>query len=351
MSIATLSDIITKARKLTGSGTMSQLTDAMIIDYVNSFYLYDFPAEFRSLELKNFYTFNCTQGIDTYPFDFDHWTTLESPCYVDKRLVNLYQSPWPFYSLFFNWQNRETFATGDGTVGSPYTGTAQSTPLNRSYNNNPVVDSELSNTSSFPTGYPVSFNDPNIARCQNILIEANTATGSLHVTDDGAGNLIGDGTGTIDYVSGAISITFTSAVPSGNDINIHYNATAQAIPQAILFWQNNITLRPIPDRSYTIEIVGYRLPSQAILGSGSDINMSGRPEQLEWWETLAVGTAKKIYQDRGDEIGEAKMDKILAEMYNLNETRTYAQLGKQRAATIYSQQNQGFSGGYWYGNN
>ena len=235
-------------------------------------------------------------------------------------------------------------------------------PIIRSVNNNPVVQKVAANESEFPTGYPPNFsNDPNVGRVQNILISANTAAGTLHVTDDGAagdtGNLIGDvqAGGTINYLTGVVSgLNFTvgSVIPSGTDIKISYNPTNQAIPQAILFWQNNITLRPTPDEGYMVEIVAYRRPSQALLGTGSSTNMAGVPEQWEWWETLAAGAAKKIYEDRQDMEGVQMMDKMLFERYDLNETRTYAQMGKRRIETITSEQLQGFGGGYfgWGGN-
>ena len=352
---ATLSDIINKVRKLTGSGNSLQITDATIIDYINSFYLYDFPAEFRSLQLKNTFTINTIQNIDTYPFDFDHYSTLEAPANVDKRIVPLYNTPWPFYSLFFNWQTRETFATGDGTAGA-YTGTAQDTPIIRSYNNNPMADTQTSSTAVFGTGtYPPTFAEPNIARVQNIIITANTAAGTLNVTDDGDGNLIGDiaaGTNTIDYQTGSIDVTFSATIPSATDVTISYNPANPAIPQAILFWQNQITLRPVPDQGYLVEIVAYRRPSQALLGSGDNIDLTGVPEILDWWETLAAGAAKKIYEDRQDMDGVAMMDKMLAERYSLNETRTYAALGKQKIDTIFSDQISGLGGGGfgWGGN-
>ncbi len=353
---ATLSDIILKTRKLTGTGNDLQLIDATIIDYINSFYLYDFPAQFRSLQLKNVFTINTIQNIDTYPFDFEHYSTLESPANIDKKIVPLYTTPWPFYSLFFNWQNREVFATGDGT--DAYTGTAQDIPIIRSYNNNPMADTQTSPVATFAVGsYPATFAEPNIARVQNILITANTAAGTLNVTDDGDGALIGDvnaaGTNTINYQTGAIDVTFSAVIPADTDVTISYNPANPAIPQAILFWQNQITLRPVPDQGYLVEIVAYRRPSQALLGSGTTTNLTGVPELLEWWETLAVGAAKKIYEDRQDMEGVAMMDKMLVERYSLNETRTYAALGKQKIDTIFSDQISGLGGGFfgWGGNN
>lgn len=42
------------------------------------------------------------------------------------------------------------------------------------------------------------------------------------VTDDGFGNLTGDGTGTVNYLNGTISVTFNAAVGIGNAINLTY---------------------------------------------------------------------------------------------------------------------------------
>jgi len=333
MAIATLDAIMTKIRRLTISATANQLTDDQIKDYINSFYSYDLPAQFRNLKLKDKYTFLTTRGIDTYAFDSEGYTTVEMPCYCAKREIQLFQDPWSFYGVNFNWQFQEFFATGDGTAG-PYTGTAQSTPMIRSVNNNPL-------SLSFPA-----------SRVMNVLITANSSLGDTqNITDNGAGGLIdpvtGDDRGNIDYESGAISVSFANLVPAGEQIQIQYNPTTLSIPLCLLFFQNQFTLRPVPDRGYTIELVAYRKPTQALLNTPDG---DGTPELNEWWELIAVGAAKKFYEDRLDTDGIALMDKMLQERYSVAETRTYGQLGKQRVSTIYADQlsyNYGSNG--WFG--
>ncbi len=435
MSIATLADIILKVRKLTGAGNAFQLTDAQIIDYINSFYLYDLPAQFRSLKLKDRYTFNTVRGIDIYPFDSEHYTTVEMPCYIMKRLVPLYQQPWGnegFWGSSSNWQFQQNLTQGNGTTGamtgvitavttanpaqvtsalhalpngafvtitgvvgmtelngnsytitvvdannftlnvdstaftpyvsggvwttSAYSGTLNNHPIVRSVNNNPMVTTTLSPTAVFPGSVPPLFPQANISRVQNILITANVALGNtLNVTDDGAGNLIGEGSGTIDYDTGQIFVSFTNAVPSGANIQVMYSPTVMAVPLSILFFQNQFTLRPIPDQGYTVELIAYRQPSQALLGTEdpNNPNIAGVPELKEWWELLAVGSAKKFFEDQGDAGSIQLMDKIIFERYAIVEARTYAQLGKQRIGTIYADQlNSGYgtnAGGWGLG--
>lgn len=346
MSIGTLRDIITKARKLSGTATDFQLTDAQIIDYINSFYLYDFPAQFRSLKLKDEYYFTTKQGQDVYPFDSEGYTTVQGPVYCEQRPISLYHTPENFWPLWQYWQFTETVDQGDGTQG-PYSGTLQSVPIIRSANNNP------SNIT-----YPIS-------RMMNILFTANNTANftTYNITDDGNGNLItidmdgvADGTpvGTINYRTGAFTFTLPvgKTVTAGNDIIAEYNPTNMAMPQAILFFQNQFTLRPVPDKGYAISLVAYRQPSQALLKSTEGTSdFTGVPELIEWWECLACGAAKKIYEDRLDTDGIAVMDKMLEERYQVAYTRTWAELGKQQTSTIFrAQLNNTYQVGYgWFG--
>jgi hypothetical protein len=357
MAIANLKSIIGKVRRLTGSADARQLPDSAdptdpnsvgITDYINSFYLYDLPAQFRSLKLKDTLTFNTTRGVDTYAFNSEQYLTVEMPCYCAKREIALFQNPWNFYGVNYNWQYRNNFATATGVAG-PYSGTTTAHPILRSVNNNPA------NTTGTPTtpggtqgyaGFPSS-------RAQNILITANIANGNtMNVTDDGNGTLIGDclAGGAIDYDTGAITgLTFTGVIPAGESIQIQYNPVPLSIPLSILFYQNQFVLRPVPDRGYTIDVSVYRQPTQALMTAGANL---GTPELNEWWELIATGAAKKIYEDRLDFDGVALMEKMLQEKYQLAYTRTYAQLGKQRMNTIFAEQNTinygagwGFGGG------
>ncbi len=427
MAIVNLAAIYGKIRRLTGSDSMQLPNNANpfdpnsvgLADYVNSFYNYDLPAQFRSLKLKDKLTFNTQAFIDTYPFNSEIYTTIEMPVYCLKREIALFQDPWSFYGANFNWQSQTNFSFGNGTVG-PYSGFTTARPVLRSVYNNPnalqVSGNILAVTQANPaqvtstahgltTGQQVLINgvggmtelngntytvtistsNPNVfflnvnstsftaytsggtwttlvqtnlgspnvpgvsqgapaypaQRCQNILITANFATGTCNVTDDGNGNLIGDinlgfPAGTIDYLTGQISgLYFNQSIPGGNQIQIQYNGIVPSIPLAVLFFQNSFILRPIPDRGYTIELTAYRQPTQALAQTGANV---GTPELSEWWELLAFGAAKKIFEDRLDSDGVALMDKSLQEKYQLAYTRTYAQLSKQRTQTIYADQ-------------
>ena len=349
----TLANAVTKTRKLTGSSNAFQVTDSYIVQQMHSFYSYDMPAKFRSLNLKDIYTFTTNIGQDVYPFNSELYITVKQPCYCSKREIRLFNDPWNFYGVNYNWQQFTYFAYGNGTTG-PYTGFTTASPLIGSVNNDPGPQT-VPNL-FFPQG-----------RVQNILITANVIGPNgigetQNVTDDGQGNLIQifqtsnstnqeygwtyyrqyasstpatPGNATINYQTGEITgLIFAQDIPQGTPIQIQYNPKQFSIPLAIMFYQDQFTLAPVPDAGYTIELTCYRQPIQALLA----LDMSGNPELSEWWEILAVGAAKKIFEERLDSDGVMFIDKMLRERYDIIETRTYAQIGQERINTIYTDQ-------------
>jgi hypothetical protein len=397
---------------------------------MHSFYAYDLPAKFRSLKLKDVYTFTTNVGQDVYAFNSELYITVNQPCFCAKREIKLFHNPWSFYAANFNWQDYTNFATGNGTTGAqtgsitnitnatnavvtaPNHGlvTGESIIINgvggmvqvngNSYNIT-VIDNNNFSIGVNSTGFgvytsggswysspyngfttaapfiPSVNNDPgpqanrNLffpqSRVQNILITANVIGPNgigqtQNVTDDGQGNLIQifqtsnsgnqeygwtyyrqyasatptqPGNATINYQTGQITgLTFAEPIPQGTPIQIQYNPKQFSIPLAIMFYQNQFTLCPTPDKGYTIELTCYRQPIQALLAS----DMSGNPELSEWWEILAVGAAKKIFEERLDSDGVMFIDKMLKERYDIIETRTYAQIGQERISTLYTDQ-------------
>lgn len=436
----TLANAITKTRKLTGSSNSFQVTDSYIAQQMHSFYAYDLPAKFRSLKLKDVYTFNTNVGQDTYSFNSELYITVNQPCYCAKREIKLFHNPWSFYAANFNWQQYTNFSSGDGTTGAQggtITNITQASNAVVTANNHELVTGttvilngvggmiqvngnsyEITviddnnyyigvNSTSFSAytsgggwysspynGYttaapfipsinndPGPQDNPNLffpqSRVQNILITANVigANGvgqTQNVTDDGQGNLIQifqtsnsgnqqygwtyyreyasltptqPGNATINYQTGQITgLTFADPIPEGTPIQIQYNPKQFSIPLAIMFWQNQFTLCPTPDKGYTIELTCYRQPIQALMSE----DLTGNPELSEWWEILAVGASKKIFEERLDSDGVIFIDKMLKERYDIIETRTYAQIGQERISTLYTDQlteNYGTNGG------
>jgi hypothetical protein len=150
------------------------------------------------------------------PFYFRCWVTWHEWVQVSMDLSVLQDV------LHLNLHQTETIATGDGTAG-PY-------PFQLDYF--PIVPGSLVIT-----------------------------TVDQRVTDDGAGNLIGDGTGTINYSSGAGSVTFDEAVPIDEPIlALEYEVTSQCPPLRLVFYlAYTAEVAPNPQFGDLTETVDFRV--------------------------------------------------------------------------------------------
>lgn len=133
-----LSDIITYVRRIIKSPSNAQITDDLIIDYINRFWIMDVDARIQLFDLKTTYQFQTTPAVDRYnmplydvqvegvtePQDINFYPVYQGfmgPAYIQGIQV-------PFNTLrneFFNiWPNvvqqQQVVGTGDGTSG-PFT--------------------------------------------------------------------------------------------------------------------------------------------------------------------------------------------------------------------------------------
>lgn len=309
MAPNTLDAIRTKVRRLTARGSPNQITDATIDEYVNTYYLYDMPEALRFLKLQDVYTFQTTQNIDTYFFPSNNYTTNGPPAYCAGQQMQFFNDIDTFYKTWPKIQSIQQVATGNGTPG-PYIGTIPSAPFLRSVNVGVTDESEVI----------------------NLLLTANTGVSTESVIDNGFGVLLDAGGGTIDYTTGAFSVTFNAAIPAGNAIFSEVVPFSASQPRMILFSQNQFTLRPVPDKGYNIEVLAYRVPTDLL-------NANDTPELQEWWQLLAFGAALKILTDNGDYDFAQKMRPYYEEQFVLCMRRTLNQLTPQRVSTIYSESN------------
>jgi len=346
-----LGDIRQKVRRITGRPSASQITDAEIDDYVNTFYRFDLPEHLRLQNLLINYEFNTRPNISVYDFPRDTYLTNMPPVYIGGYESHMTQSRANFFRT--NPQLnllQQSLATGDGTVG-PYTGTISQTPIITGYKPNP----------------PGAFSDSSIAGNDiaaadlkwNVLISAagtpDPTSGippDITLVDDGQGNLFDPSDlstnpaarrGTVNYLTGAVSITnFIVGVPSGNAINVQaipYNA---ARPQSVIFFEDQFILYPVPDQAYTVQFEVYKYPT-ALAASTDD------PQLQEWWQLLAYGACDKIFADNADFEDLEKFRPLLKEQLNLVQRRTIVQQTSERTSTIYEDQYQ-FPAQYPFGN-
>lgn len=253
MSNWSLAQIRSKFRDITGSPSTDQISDADCNKRINDYYVFTMPFELK-VQIENAYLeFKTVVGQDVYTFPGGYFT--DSPgAYADGFPMVFYQDPDIYFQDWPQQYAVDNLATGNG-VTTTFTGGLQNPPL--------VIGSLF------------------------------ITDGTQVLQDDGLGVLAGNGTGTINYLTGAYSATFNSAPVSAATIYGKYIGYSGNRPQGVLWFQNTFTLRPVPDQVYQILMQGFIKP--ASLDTDSDV-----PMQEEWGPLIAYGAALEVFSDRGD---------------------------------------------------
>lgn len=329
----TLGDIIAKVRRITKSPSQNQITDLQIIQYVNTYYLYDFPAELRLKNMLTNWNFTTTPNQETYKLPTDTIITIEPPIYIDGYQSFFTQSQEKFYQLYPKLGLTSMPVSGSGVTN--YAFTVSGSPI---LQNNFVIGAmDSAGNSAYANDVPVT-----------------TSTGTL------SGPFVTSGT--INYLTGAVTIVFTNTIPSGNQITVDIVPYVPSRPSAALFYYDTVYLRPIPDNFYLVNIAAYVNPF-AVTAAGVNQPAGGgfanstpttgftsdTPQIKQWWQLIAWGTAIKIFEDRGDVENMARIIPSYEQQKLLALRRTIVQQSSERVATIYSDQNQAWGGyGGWF---
>lgn len=348
----TLGDIITKVRRITKSPNQNQITDSQIIQYINTYYIYDFPEELR---LKNTFTnwvFTTQPNQETYAFPTDLYTSIEPPLYINGYQSFFTQSQDSFYLLYPRLGLTGTFAYGNGTVG-PYTFTLSNAPVLQNNVVIGVIDNAGNNVYASDVPSPsYAFLPPSpLPTISGALIGPGVAVNPSYPALS---------TSFINYVTGQVTITFNNPIPNGNPITTQTVPYNPSRPVAALFYQDTLFLRPIPDGFYQVSIAAYQVPftlltatSDANIGIsgqeaiGPGFNNSGNasdatllPQIRQWWQLIALGAAMKIFEDKGDLENMQRFFPSYDGQRRLALRRTLVEMANERTATIYTEQTQ-----------
>ena len=314
MAVTTLEEIRNKVRKLTQSPSITQLSIVDLDQYINTFILYDFPETLRLFSLQRAVKFSLEPNIDTYTVDsvlvdVNSFITFNPPVYIAGFQAFYSQSEEEFFNIYpFHNSIKSTGISGNGATFN-FAGTLSSVPLTRG------------------------------KVCFTAIDAANDG---LELSDkDSDGLLSGDGTGTINYITGAYTLAF-SAAPVGviNSQTVPYVA---ARPTAMLYFDNTFIFRPIPDQVYHVQLESFVRPTELLEGQSPDLE--------QWWQYIAYGAAKKVLEDRMD----METVQMIMPEFNRQERmvlrRTIVQQTNEKTATIYTEMTNLSSGfGFGFGN-
>lgn len=153
MALNLLSDIITYVRRIIKSPSSAVITDNLIIDYINRFWMMDVDARIQLFDLKTTYSFQTSPGVDQYNMPlymvqtepggaeigpYPVYQGFLDPVYVNGIQIPFQTDQTSFYNIWPNIvQQMNTVITGNGTAG-PYTfcfpiSPNNQTPLNPPY--------------------------------------------------------------------------------------------------------------------------------------------------------------------------------------------------------------------------
>lgn len=334
----TLEKIQTKVRRLTQLTSSKQITSAQINENIDDFMLFDFPADLRLFDFTGNFTFYTQPYIDEYknnttdttdPFyNFrNKYISVHPPVYVDGYETAFYQEQDYFYSHWRKTAAQINIATGDGGT-TDFTGTISNAPLMQG---SVMFESIADNNRGLVLhDVPVVDADGNPTNDGNLYIPGQEPATPPTVIE--ANN-------TINYVTGKYDITFTTDIPaSGANITAHIVDYGKSRPEALLYFNDRIKLRPIPDKVYKIEIQVYVRPS-------SLVNNTDEPYLAQMGEYLAYGAARKILQDNARWQDVQYLEPEFKKQEDNLRTRTLYQLKNQRAKTEYDEIK--FFGPWW----
>lgn len=308
-TLSTLEQIRIKIRRLTRSPSSSQITNDQIDDYVNTFILYDFPEHLRTNYLRKTFAFYTNAHQDVYESndivgdDFNNfkneYISLHGPVYIAGYQALFSQSRQEFFDQWPKTVSIKSVRTGDGVI-QPDTGTLTGAPLLK----NNVLFSSID-----------AFED------------------DLKAYDDGAGNLVGNviAGGTINYLTGAYAFTYTTGVKAGQSVDSQTVQYQAARPNSLLFYENKLTIRPIPDQAYKVEIEAYVRPTELL-------DSADQPDLSQYWQYISYGASKKVFEDRMDMESVQLIMPEFRKQESLVNRRTIMQLSNERVSTIYDGQ-------------
>lgn len=309
----TLTAIRTKVRKLTHTPSTAALPNATLDDYINTFVAYDMPDHLKLFDTSSTFSFYCQPYIDTYYTDTTHnpstnvlydfknlYSSIDGPLYIGGYESYLSQSRTEFYRQYPLNNNIEQVGTGDG-VTVAFSGTLSQVPILR----NEVTFSSV-----------------------------DTSNNGLTLIDDDAGTLTdpvyGTSSGTIDYITGTYTLNWATAPLSAQSIDSQTVPIVPSRPIMMLYYDNKFILRPVPDQPYKITFNAFKRPTA--LADGDN------PQLQDWWQYIAYGAAKKIFEDRMDLESIQKIMPEFKEQECLVLRKTLVNQTKERTATIYSEQ-------------
>ena len=315
----TLSTIRNKVRALTATSA-DALDDPAVNDYINNYYVFTMPFELKNQIQIAFIDFTTVEGRDVYAFPVEGvFLTNKPEAYADGMRMDYYQDPNVFFQDWPQKYNEDAAFTGDGT--GTYPGTTSASPI--------IVGSMIV---AMQNGEQVLEDNGAGAFIQTVengirTLQRNSEGEFKEFTTNAEPTALAiTPVGSINYTTGAFTAIFNDNIATGVAGVAKYQTYQANRPQAMLFFENKFTLRPIPDKVYAIRLEGFINP-QALNTITPDVS---KPRLEEWGQCIAYGASFDIFMDRGDHVAAQNIWNVLKRFETVALGRTLQQYLNKR---------------------
>jgi len=318
----TLETIRNKVRALTATSA-DALDNNAINDYINNYYVFTMPFELKNQIQIAFIDFTTQQGIDVYESPVEGvFLTNKPDAYADGLRMDYYQDP----SVFFqDWPQQYN-------TDQPFQGNATGSYPNQQTQAFPIIIGSL--IVATEDGLQV-LEDNGLGQFvqtvkNGIRTLQKNGSGQFLVFEDNTipGPGIGVPAGSINYLTGAFDAEFENTIAVGIQCVAKYQTYQPNRPQAILFFENKFTVRPIPDAMYAIRLEGFINPQPLDITVS---NPAGKPTLQEWGQCIAYGAAFDLFMDRGDQVAAQNIWNVLKRFETVALGRTLQQYLNMRS--------------------
>lgn len=320
-----------KIRHLTASASESALSSADIQSAVNLFYTNDFPYAIKIDQQRSVYKFITIPNVDRYPVDVNNIQGVRAPVYFEGVQGNLFKNRDQLFNLYPRSPTQFQPISGDGVTTS-FTFRLFGNGTNPfPQANGGILSTQVVVGGVDVNGNPIRIIDDGGGVINSYGIGNNTTTGQLLFVQQNAvgNNVYLDSTntqqqaipntspiggqenanlpntayppspatpqycGTVNYVTTEMTINFPVAPANGTNINVWASTYNVGRPYNLLFWNNEFTIRPVPDNCYLVEVETFQTPSQFM-------NSTSHPILNQWSQYIAYGVSLEILRDRQD---------------------------------------------------
>ena len=341
----TVEGIRTEVREYVGISSASILPNSVIDQEINYFYTANIPESIKMDQLRTVYTFYTLPFVDRYPVDVNLYQSFRDPVFVDGLRAKFYKDRSLFYSY---WPNVRTYiqpAFGDGVT----------TSFSFNVGGSPIVRTTFMASCPDTTGFQLICADDGGGQSVqgNLLQVFRNSVGNMTPPFPALSPLPPDPlpsppytnqVGTINYATGSVNINWPTAPASGEAIRVNYFNPSFGRPNSLLYWNNEIVIRPVPKFSHKITLEAYQNPSAFLLSTE-------HPFLNNFKNYIALGVAIKLLMKMGDTARRAELDPdFMAAEGRVLERQGNEEIG-QANATLFNQNPPYFIqypyGGYW----